>query len=352
MRVEFLVVGQGLCGTFLSWFLHRAGKSFLVMDQNDPASSSRVAAGIINPVTGRRLAITWMAEELLPFARKTYQELGQFLDAQLIFQKNLIEFFPNPHQRELFLERVQEQNAYLHSFPEQNAFNSVFRYELGCGEIRHSFVVDVETMQARWRKFLSQQNRLLDVRFDPERLHVRAGGIEYDDIAADRILFCDGSAGIRNPFFSSLPFSPNKGEALILEIPELPPHHIYKKGFLLVPLPDENKFWFGSNYQWKFTDPAPSTEFFEQARRHLLAWLKLPYRILDHKAGIRPATLERRPFVGVHPHHEAVVILNGMGTKGCSLAPFFASGLTRHLLDNEAIMPEADVRRFSKALSR
>jgi glycine/D-amino acid oxidase-like deaminating enzyme len=73
---------------------------------------------------------------------------------------------------------------------------------------------------------------------------------------------------------------------------------------------------------------------------------------MEHKASIRPATLERRPFVGLHPHQENAGILNGMGTKGCSLAPFFASQLVDHLLRKKGIMPEADIKRFSKILSR
>jgi glycine/D-amino acid oxidase-like deaminating enzyme len=56
--------------------------------------------------------------------------------------------------------------------------------------------------------------------------------------------------------------------------------------------------------------------------------------------------LERRPFVGLHPQNPRLGILNGMGTKGCSLAPYFARQLVRHLLYKEPIHPEASVSRF------
>ena len=69
-------------------------------------------------------------------------------------------------------------------------------------------------------------------------------------------------------------------------------------------------------------------------------------------AGIRPATLERRPFVGFHPLHKNIGILNGMGTKGCSLAPYFAFQMKENLINNKPIMPEADVQRFKKVLTR
>ncbi|HMH31943.1 MAG TPA: hypothetical protein VK543_02880, partial [Puia sp.] len=64
------------------------------------------------------------------------------------------------------------------------------------------------------------------------------------------------------------------------------------------------------------------------------------------------ATLERRPFVGFHPLKKNIGILNGMGTKGCSLAPFFASQLVQHIRHQSAIIPEAGVQRFSNILGR
>jgi hypothetical protein len=54
----------------------------------------------------------------------------------------------------------------------------------------------------------------------------------------------------------------------------------------------------------------------------------------------------------MHPHYPAIGILNGMGTKGCSLAPFFAKQLIRRLLSGESITAEADVSRFQRILSR
>ena len=78
----------------------------------------------------------------------------------------------------------------------------------------------------------------------------------------------------------------------------------------------------------------------------------MPFKIIDHLASVRPATLERKPFVGIHPLQDKIGILNGMGTKGCSLAPFFARQLVNHLLNNEPIMADANVQRFKKTLSR
>jgi hypothetical protein len=41
-----------------------------------------------------------------------------------------------------------------------------------------------------------------------------------------------------------------------------------------------------------------------------------------------------------------------MGTKGTSLAPFFANQLTQHILFDTPITPEADIKRFTRILSK
>ncbi len=352
LQVDYLIIGQGLCGTWLSWYLTKENRSFIVIDKNEPTTPSKVSAGIINPVTGRRMVKVWMAEQILSFAREAYNEIGNFLDITAISQKNMIDFFPNALQRLVFLERMEEGEEYLNSFPEQNQFNTFFNYDLGCGEIRHSYIAHLDVLLPAWRQQLKDNKQLFEEEFEFEKLVIREQSIQYGDITAEKIIFCDGLSSFSNPFFKQLPFAPNKGEALIVEIPDVPDQHIYKKGFLLAPLQARNTFWFGSNYQWSFPHPERTPEFYEQAHRHLKAWLKVPFSILEHKASIRPATLERRPFVGLHPHQKTLGILNGMGTKGCSLAPFFASQLVDHLLRKKEIMPEADIKRFQKILAR
>ncbi len=139
---------------------------------------------------------------------------------------------------------------------------------------------------------------------------------------------------------------------LLVEIPGLPDDLIYKKGMMLAPLATPGQWWVGSNYAWEFDNAGPTKEFREKTERLLQGWLKMPFKIIDHLSGIRPATLERRPFVGLHPLHPNIGILNGMGTKGCSLAPFFARQFVDNLLHGKPINPEADISRFRKILSR
>jgi glycine/D-amino acid oxidase-like deaminating enzyme len=352
MQVDYLIVGQGVSGTWFSYYLQKEKRSFLVIDNNFLSAPSRIAAGIINPVTGRRHVTVWMAEEILPFAWDAYNEMGNKPGIAAISQKNIIDFFPSPQIRLSFLNRIEEDNTYVSNYPEQDHFMQLFRYEFGCGEIHPVYMAHLETLLPAWRQQLRSAGQLLEEEFEIKELKVSKDKIQYGHITASAIIFCDGNSSVNNPYFKPLPFAPNKGEVLLVEIPGLPDDLIYKKGMMLAPLATPGLFWVGSDYAWEFDDPGPTKIFREKTERLLNEWLKIPFRIIDHLSGIRPATLERRPFVGLHPLHPNIGILNGMGTKGCSLAPFFASQLVNYLLYNKSIYPESDIKRFSRILAR
>lgn len=349
-QVEFLIIEQGICGTWLSYFLQKENKSFLVIDDNQNNSSSRVAAGIINPVTGRRIVKTWMIDELLPFVETAYNELENLLGVNIISSKTIIDFFPTSQMRDAFLQREQHE-AFLQLAKNEKEFEKNFNYELGFGIISPSFIIHLEKLLPSWRSHLIRSEKLIEETFDLSQLKFSDGRVRYKEIISEKIIFCDGINSMETPFFSRLPFAPNKGEALLIEAEGISADHIYKKGVVLVPMKTGNIFWTGTNYLWDYDDALPTSEFREKTVQQLSQWLKVPFKVLDHRASVRPANIERRPFVGMHPVNNKVGILNGMGSKGCSLAPFFAKQLTDHLIHGTAILPEADIMRFKKLLS-
>lgn len=352
MMKDVLIVGQGICGTFLSWWLEQKGLSFTVIDEQRPHTASRAAAGLINPVTGRRIVKTWMIDELLPFVEEAYANLSAALQLNCLHQTRVVDFFPTAQMRLAFLQRYEEDPQYLQLPADDHAYDQLFRYDLGYGMITPCYLADLPKLLPAFRRRLIQKDALLEEPFNIGSLIVEKQHIRYKDITARMVVFCDGVQSGDNPYFSRLPFAPNKGEALILEIPDLPPSTtVFKKGMSLAPWQD-GLYWVGSSYEWSFTDTGPTETFRQKTKALLEDWLRQPFCILDHIASVRPATLERRPFVGFHPLHPTIGILNGMGTKGCSLAPYFAHQLVEHITEGTPVRPDADVRRFAKILSR
>jgi len=349
--VDYIIIGQGICGTFLSWDLIKAGKSVLVIDESSPFSASKVASGVINPVTGRRIVRTWEIETLMPYAVQAYAEIGNELGLNLIRQCNILDFHSTPQMKLAFNERLPNEKTYLKLPENANQWNEYFNPSFGIGEINPCWLIDIQAILDGWRKKLIEQDVLLNIHFNLSDASILEDKIIYQDYTAKKIIFCDGTTGFKNPYFHLLPFAPNKGEALIASIPDLPSTHIYKQGISIVPWRD-GLYWIGSSYEWNFTDSNPSTAFKNKTEQQLKQWLKLPYTIVDHLASVRPANMERRPFIGFHPIHSTVGIMNGMGSKGCSLAPFFANQFTENILNANSLDPLVDLNRFRKILSR
>lgn len=346
-----MIIGRGLSGSWLGYWLHKAGIPFRVIDQPGSEGASKRAAGLINPVTGRRMVTTWMIDELMPFARKAYSELGSFLDQKLFDEVSIIDFFPSVQMLQAFQKRFDEDPAYLNPGNDREEYSPWFQYELGWGTISPCLLVNVEKLLTGWHDWLKKNNLLTESVFDLSELRFHESGIGYSDIQAGYIIFCDGKSSALNPYFDKLPFALNKGEGMLVEIKGLPPDLVFKKGMSIVPY-REDIFWLGSSYEWSFDNDLPTERFRLQAENWLNHFIKLPYRILEHFAAIRPATLERRPFVGFHPSFPRIGILNGLGTKGCSLAPYFAKQLVDSIVSGNHINPLADINRFEKVLAR
>jgi glycine/D-amino acid oxidase-like deaminating enzyme len=351
MNIDYLIVGQGICGTFLSHELIKAGKSVLVIDENRPHSSSKVASGVINPITGRRMVRTWEIEKLMPYAVEAYTAFGEELNVPLIRQCNILDFHPTPQMVLAFAERQPIEQEYLNIPENPDQWKQYFNYDFSIGEINPCWLIDLNTLLAKWREQLKEKNALLEQVFHWEDCKVADEHITYQNITAQKIIFCEGVLGFDNPYFQLLPYARNKGQALIVRVPDLPHTHIFKQGYVMVPW-KEDLFWAGSTYEWDFTDTLPSPDFRQKAEAHLKHWLKLPFETVNHLAAERPANMERRPFVGLHPVTSSVGVFNGMGTKGCSLAPYFSKEFSDHLVHGTSINPQADVKRFTKILSR
>ena len=55
--VNFLIIGQGLAGSLLAWELHKKGYSVAAVDEGLPNTSSKIAAGMFNPINTKRFTV-------------------------------------------------------------------------------------------------------------------------------------------------------------------------------------------------------------------------------------------------------------------------------------------------------
>lgn len=346
MEFDYIIAGQGIAGTLLSYTLLQAGQRVLVIDEYKPNSASRIAAGVINPVSGRRFEMGWMYEEVYPFAKNTYQQLEALLGVPVFRERDIWMVLPSEQLQAAFKAKTTTGAAQQYTQPADASLWDAWLHQPYGAAIVKGATVLLQNLLPAWRAYLQQRQLLWEERLEPARLQFSSAGLQYGDAKARALFFCEGAQTVNNPWFGShIPYLLNKGEVLKVRIPGLETENIIKRSITLVPQ-EKEIYWVGSTFAWDYPDELPTPEkraFLEEGLHQLL---KVPYSVLEQQAGVRPSGKDRRPIMGMHPAHPALGMFNGLGTKGCSLAPYMADMLARHLLQGDPLLPETDIKRY------
>ena len=84
-KVDYIIVGCGLASIAFCEQLRVNNKSFVVFDNNSQ-KSSRVAAGLYNPVILKRFSEVWKAKEQLELALPLYDKIEKDLNIQINYK--------------------------------------------------------------------------------------------------------------------------------------------------------------------------------------------------------------------------------------------------------------------------
>jgi len=346
MNVDTLIVGQGLAGTLLSYFHLQQHKSFIVFDVHDRKSASAHSSGVINPITGRRFVKSWLIDQLLPFAETTYKDLEKLLRVSLVSTQNIKKIIHSVKEIN-DIAAIAGSGEFIDYIPAMNAQfldQSFFHNPYGYCSIERSIRVDIPLLLSQYRTLLKSKNLLKEEVFNYDQLNLDAS--RYGDITFKNVVFCEGYKNIENPFFKYLPVIPNKGQYLVLNQIENAILSTITGAGIISPIGGE-KLYAGATYEWKFEDEEPTDEGLLFLKSNIDSLLRTPYQIYEHKSGIRPTSRDRRPFLGIHPAHKNLSILNGFGAKGTSLAPYFGQELYAHLWHNKPLHSDVNLNRFS-----
>ncbi|MFK8101652.1 MAG: NAD(P)/FAD-dependent oxidoreductase [Saprospiraceae bacterium] len=337
--IDYLIVGQGLAGTLLAHYLLKENCTIKIIDPHFAGSASKVAAGIINPITGRRVVKSWKIDTLIPFAKQCYQEIEAKLGITIFQECNILRVLKNVKDENLWFSKTAYYDlaAYLVEEPETGAYAEQLKAVFSFGEIKQSAQVDVKLLMETYRNYFLAADLLVSARFDHNQLVQKANTIQYQGWEAKKVIFCEGHQARFNPYFDFIPFEAAKGEMLIVHIPNSNFEKILKHGVFIVPLKNKDHYWIGATYEWEFEDDATTQTAKEELLERLEKVLKLPFEVVAHYAAVRPTVKDRRPFVGLHPRLPHLGFFNGLGTKGTSLSPFWAKQFVDFLIHNIAL---------------
>ena len=348
-KVDYLIVGQGLAGTFLAFELMQKGKSVMVIDKGLKYSSSRVAAGVINPIVLRRFTVTWRAKEFLNYNPFFYEKLDKYLGKQYHFSLPLKKLISSQDEIDFWKYRYDKEDVRDYIYKEltdvkENLFPTE-KFKVGLA--KQASWLNISDLLVDFRANLEAKNALLEEEFDFSSLRTN----RYKNIEFGRVVFCEGARGKYNPLFKSLPFSLNKGQLITVKNNQLPSDSLLKKKVFILPT-SESIFKVGATYSWKWDTSYEEAahkiepEKTELLKTHLEEITTSNYEVVAVQTGIRPSIKDRRPLIGQHPDKADVYMFNGMGTRGCFMAPLLIDEFINYCEQGADLHKEVDLRRF------
>jgi len=348
MSTRTLIIGQGLAGSLLAWKLLKTGAKVTVVDSGLPESASSVAAGLINPLAGRRFSPAAETPHWLSVANHTYQELAHELGQEFYQTMPSLRLFQSAQQRE-FYRQAQDR---IHDLVEAeiNTQELPLSFDAPHGGIRQNHTGFVRTGQLlkSIREALIEQDSFRQLDVTAESLHCQPQGCQWQGETYSRVVFCEGAKLANNPYFHRLPLQAAKGEIVDLEVNNARLDCIINAQHWLIPLSPQH--WrLGATHEHRFEHRHPTAE----GRQQLLHWLNqqlpnLNYRVSRHQAGVRPGTPDRYPLLGPHAQHPCVWVFNGFGARGSLTIPYYAECLIEHWLQDQPLPNNAHINRFIK----
>ncbi len=331
---EFLVIGAGLAGALTVHQLHLADRKVVWVDRQYQHSSTRTGAGIMNPITGRKFVYSWQFDRFLDQALATYRRL-ETSDWPILHRLHILKGLATPGDENNWCLRLgtPPYDRYMHEpvSPEGYPFLKDVRQ---LGRIDPVYRVDmhnvVQAVAERWGRPLYGEMR------SPRTIWMND---ELLTIPSHLSVILATGAPVQEIRELHLPLSPYQGQALLIRSPDLPRDAILHHKLKVVPY-GEDLFWVGTHDRWDDLDEWPDAGGRQQLEETLKTFFEIRFDVVEHLSGIRPSSRTRRPFTGPLSGWENTFIINGLGTKGASLAPLVADHLCLYLLKGVAIPEE------------
>lgn len=346
ITADYLIVGQGVAGSVLAWTLDQLGCRVWIVDAPNLPSASGVAAGIVNPLTGRKLVRTWRADDLFPFLHKFYQGVETKRSASFFHPLPIYRPYRSLAEKADYEAFTAEPMVakYVNQAVDDRVYSSVINNPFGGLEVAQSGWLTISDFTSSIRAYFQQKKQFISVQLNVSDLTISMEKVEWHGLSFQKLIFCDGTHGRENPLFDWLPYNVVKGQILTARVANYPIKNIVNQGVFVLPV-DDTTIRIGATYSWHDLDWKTTAEgrtFLESKVRDMLT---IPYEIISQSAGIRPATKDRRPFIGIHPAYPSVGIFGGFGSKGVSLSPYLANQYARFLLEGEDLDPEVNIQR-------
>jgi glycine/D-amino acid oxidase-like deaminating enzyme len=338
MDFPILVVGQGLAGSVLALALAEHGIPCHLADKAGLAISSRVAAGLYNPIVFKRLTEGWRAEEAVLTARLFYSGAEKYLGLNFLNDDGIYRIHGSADEVKLWEKRRDEGWSKHLGQSEGPAFKPWLNAPFG-GAVVYSggHIQTIPFLDAVREAFLTKDS-FFETYVNPKEIDESENGVVWSSQYYRAVVFCEGAAVEQNLFFETPLLRPAKGEILVIEAADVP-QEVFNGKVYGVPL-GNSQFKVGATYEWDALHAEPTPQKYEELVQQLSNLLKVPFKVIRHDAGIRPSTPTRRPLFMRSKRNQNVYTFNGLGTKGVLLAPMLAKEIALFFKNQKPVHPE------------
>jgi glycine/D-amino acid oxidase-like deaminating enzyme len=348
--IDYIIVGSGLAGICFAELAQQDNKSILVFNDNSQPSS-KIAAGLYNPVVLKRFSEVWKAKEQLEIAFPLYQSIEKKLSLTFDYKVPIYRRLASIEEQNNWFQAADKPN--LSSFLSSNLITeklSNIESPFGFGEVFETGYLDIASLLTMYATYLKKLDLYTSESFEYNKIQFFDAYIQYNTIKAKHIVFAEGFGLHSNPFFNDLPLDGTKGELLIIKAPELNLKVVVKSNIFIIPIGND-LYKVGATYDWRDKTNNPTEAGKNELLQRLKNLISCDFQIIKHLAGVRPTVKDRRPLVGSHIKHKNLHVLNGLGTRGVMLAPYLATQLFKSITENIPLENEINIQRIYKKLN-
>ncbi len=340
-----MILGQGLAGSAIAWTQHWAGQTVLLIDRGEANSASRVAAGLVTPVTGKRLVKSPEYEADWAVAVAFYSRIEAETGQSLFQERSMLRLFSDESSRAAFITRSDEAMAAdVESWEGQ--LQAAGRVQPGM-VMQPAGRLNVVAYLTATRRFFEErdgyQGGEVDLATDV-KLSERRVALPRFNVTAERLIVCQGAS--TNTLFPGVPNNPSRGDILTVRIPDYIRSEVVHRSVWIAPNSDGTQS-VGATYDWQCTAPEPTAAGRDEVLKKLSRMVEGEVVVEDHQAGVRPTMKDYGPVLGSHPTYRNVFVFNGLGSKGTLKAPRLALTLCQHIVEGTALPSEQRYARLA-----
>ncbi len=342
---DYIIVGLGIAGITLCEQLQNNGKSFVVIDNGAKGSTAK-SGGVFNPTVLKRFTAAWNASAFYPVAVNYYKTLSGKLGNDFFVETPIFRIFKSVEEQNNWsvASDKKELRQFLSSEFLKND-NPAIEAPFGYGKILGTAQIQTDILLSEYRNLLLKANGLLAEVFQYNAVFQKENGVVYKNISAKKIIFAEGAQAVENPFFPKHTLIGNKGEYLIIKVPELKLKTLLKGPVYVIPMGND-QYKVGATYSRDDYSLHTTNEAKEEILLKLKTVINCPFQLIGHTAGVRPTTKDHRPLLGSFKENPNFIFFNGLGSRGFLMAPLLSEILFNYLENDTPIPTEMDILRM------